>query len=221
MTRSEFLGSPGVQAASIAAGMLQIRAVDIRPTEPFTWSSGWKSPIYCDNRLILGYPVLRGHVIDGFEAIVKTFYPGVDLIAGAATGGIPHASVLADRLGLPTAYVRGSAKGHGRQQRVEGKVYPGSKAILIEDTLSTGKSAYEAAEALQEAGVQVLAVSAIFSYDFEEARQRMDDSGIPAHRLVDYETLIGVAKEAGYVSDEHVATLLAWRLAPSRYGQPS
>lgn len=218
MPEPVFLDSPGAEPTSIAIGMLQIRAVDIRPNNPFTWSSGWKSPIYCDNRLILSYPVLRNHVIEGFQSIVETYYPGVEVIAGAATGGIAHAAILADRLGLPTAYVRSSAKGHGRQRRVEGKVAPGAKAILIEDTLSTGKSAYEAVEALQEEGVDVLAVCAIFSYDFDEALQRVISSEVPAHRLLEYNTLIHVASQQGYIPAESVETLLKWRESPSTFG---
>lgn len=218
MGEQVFLDSPSSTGKSIAAGMLQIRAVEIRPTQLFTWSSGWKSPIYCDNRLILGYPVLRNQVIQGFSSIVEHFYPGVEVIAGAATGGIAHAAILADRLGLPTAYVRGSAKGHGRQRRVEGKVAAGTKAILIEDTLSTGKSAYEAVQGLQDEGVDVLAVCAIFSYDFAEAKQRIVDSNVPAHRLLDYQALITVASEQGYVQPADVQTLLDWRESPSTYG---
>lgn len=213
-----FLDSPMDNKHSIATGMLQIRAVDIRPGDPFTWSSGWKSPIYCDNRLILGYPVLRDQVIEGFTAIVEAFYPGVEVIAGAATGGIAHAAILADRLGLPTAYVRSSAKGHGRQRRVEGKVTLGARTLLIEDTLSTGKSAYDAVEGLQEEGMDVLAVCSIFSYDFEEARQRMTSANVPAHRLLNYETLISVASEQNYVQAADVKALLAWRESPSTYG---
>jgi orotate phosphoribosyltransferase len=219
MSESVFLRSPSDVSRSLALGLLQIRAVELRPDEPFTWSSGWKSPIYCDNRLILGYPLVREHVVQGFTSIIEAYYPGVDIIAGAATGGIAHAAMVADRLGLPTAYVRSSAKDHGRQQRVEGRVFAGASCILVEDTLSTGKSAYDAVEALQDAGARVLAVCSIFSYDFEHAAQRVAASGIPAYRLLDYETLIDVAVEQGYVTSSDVERLLLWRNAPDQYGQ--
>jgi orotate phosphoribosyltransferase len=219
MSESVFLRSPLDVSRSLALGLLQIRAVEIRPDEPFTWSSGWKSPIYCDNRLILGYPRVREHVVTGLTSIVDTYYPGVDMIAGAATGGIAHAAIVADRLGLPTAYVRSSAKGHGRQQRVEGRAFAGASCILVEDTLSTGKSAYDAVEALQEAGVRVLAVCSIFSYDFEHAAERVATSKVPAYRLLDYETLIQVSVEQGYVTSSDVDRLLRWRSAPDLYGQ--
>lgn len=218
MQQPTFLESPLDVRESLALGLLQIRAVEIRPNEPFTWSSGWKSPIYCDNRLILSYPMVRELVIAGFSSIVEQRLPGIDLIAGAATGGIAHAAIVADRLGLPTAYVRSSAKGHGRQKRVEGRIWSGASAIVIEDTLSTGKSAYEAADALvNEEGANVLAVCSIFSYDFPQAADRIEETQIPAYRLLDYATLIQVAQEHGYVTAEDVDRLLAWRQAPESY----
>jgi orotate phosphoribosyltransferase len=219
MSESVFLRSPLDVTRSLALGLLQIRAVELRPDEPFTWSSGWKSPIYCDNRLILGYPLVREHVVAGLTSIIEEYYPGVDMIAGAATGGIAHAAIVSDRLSLPTAYVRSKAKDHGRQQRVEGRVFAGASCVLVEDTLSTGKSAYDAVEALQHAGVSVLAVCSIFSYDFEHAAQRVVTSGVPAYRLLDYETLIQVAVEQGYVTSSDVERLLLWRRAPDQYGQ--
>jgi orotate phosphoribosyltransferase len=218
MNKGAFLDSPLDVRGALALGLLQMGAVEIRPKEPFTWSSGWKSPIYCDNRLILGVPRVRDLVARGLAAILEQHYPALDLVAGAATGGIAHAAVVADRLGLPMAYVRSSAKDHGRQKRVEGRVFPGACAVVVEDTLSTGKSAYEAAEALQEEGVKVLAVCSIFSYDFPHAARRVEASGIPAYRLLDYQTLVEVAEQHGYVSADDVAQLLAWRMSPETYG---
>jgi orotate phosphoribosyltransferase len=218
MNKGAFLDSPLDVRGALALGLLQMGAVEIRPKEPFTWSSGWKSPIYCDNRLILGVPRVRDLVARGLAAILEQHYPALDLVAGAATGGIAHAAVVADRLGLPMAYVRSSAKDHGRQKRVEGRVFPGACAVVVEDTLSTGKSAYEAAEALQEEGVKVLAVCSIFSYDFPHAARRVEASGIPAYRLLDYQTLIEVAEQHGYVSADDVAQLLAWRMSPETFG---
>lgn len=205
-------------AVSVATGLLQIGAVEIRPHEPFTWSSGWKSPIYCDMRLVLSHPVLRRQIVDGFAAIIESDYPGVEVIAGTATAGIPHAAMLADVVGLPMTYVRSSAKDHGRQKRVEGRIRAGQTAIVVEDTLSTASSAYSAVAAMEAEGARVLAVFSIFSYDFEAARQTASQSGIPAWRLLDYGTLIQAAVETGYVSADDVALLMRWRDAPAEYG---
>ncbi|GMA49131.1 orotate phosphoribosyltransferase [Alicyclobacillus contaminans] len=213
------LDSPLNVQETLARGLLQIRAVELRPDDPFTWSSGWKAPIYCDNRKILGYPVVRDVVVRGLQSIVAQFYPGTDIVAGAATGGIAHAAMVADRLGLPTAYVRSSAKGHGRQRRVEGRCDAGMSAILIEDTLSTGRSAYDAVEALREEGIHVLAVCAIFSYDFAQAAERAAASGVPAYRLLDYSKLISVATDSGYIEPADVDRLLQWRTSPETYGR--
>ncbi|MFD1677291.1 orotate phosphoribosyltransferase [Alicyclobacillus fodiniaquatilis] len=202
---------------TLAAGLLQIGAVELRPNEPFTWSSGWKSPIYCDNRLVLGYPLLRNLVIEGFEQIVQTDFPVAQVIVGTATAGIPHAAILADRLSLPNAYVRSQAKAHGQGKQIEGYVRPGMKAIVIEDTLSTGKSAYDAVECLQAADVEVMAVFTILSYDFDVASQRIEASGVPAYRLVPYRALVRVAHERGVVSDTDVNLLMSWRTAPESF----
>ncbi|TDY46626.1 orotate phosphoribosyltransferase [Alicyclobacillus sacchari] len=202
----------------IARGLLQIGAVELRPSQPFTWSSGWKSPIYCDNRLILGYPVLRNAVATGFEAIIDNELPAVELIAGAATGGIPHAAMLADRLGLPCAYVRSEAKAHGRGKQIEGYARPGMKAVVIEDTLSTGKSAYNAAQALRDAGVDVMAILTILSYDFDIANEKSIETGIPAYRLVPYEVLLQVALERNDIQESDIALLMQWRKSPDTFG---
>ncbi|MCL6594122.1 MAG: orotate phosphoribosyltransferase [Alicyclobacillus sp.] len=218
MEQQGLLPSPLDVSRPLAAGLLQIRAVELRPQQPFTWSSGWKSPMYCDNRLILSYPVVREWVLRGLRSVVETHCPGVDLIAGAATGGIAHAAMLADRLGLASGYVRSSAKSHGTQRLVEGRTAPGMRAVVVEDTLSTGRSAYDAAAALQAEGVHVLAVLTIFSYDFAVARQRALDTGIPAFRLLTFDTLVEVAAEQGYIRPDEVELLLAWRRQPERYG---
>lgn len=213
----EFRSSPADVAGAIATGLLQAKAVELRPENPFTWSSGWKSPIYCDNRLVLGYPVLREHIVRGFAAIVEDYFPGINSISGAATGGIAHAALVADRLHLPMSYVRGSAKSHGQQKLVEGYAVAGSRAVVIEDTLSTGKSAYEAAVALQNEGITVLGVLSIFSYDFDAARERMAQTNIPAYRLVGYDALIDTARRLGVIHDEDVSLLKRWREAPDSY----
>lgn len=203
----------------LSVGLLQVGAVELRPNEPFTWSSGWKSPIYCDNRLILSYPILRNHVIRGFETIVRTDFPGTELIVGTATAGIPHAAILADRLSLPTAYVRSQAKAHGRGKQIEGHIRPGMKAIVIEDTLSTGKSAYQAVDSLRDAGVDVLAVLTIMSYDFDAVGARIAESGVPTYRLVPYRALVRAAHEQGQIGEGDVELLMRWRESPETFGQ--
>ncbi|GLG01081.1 orotate phosphoribosyltransferase [Alicyclobacillus hesperidum subsp. aegles] len=202
----------------IARGLLQIGAVELRPSQPFTWSSGWRSPIYCDNRLLLGYPVLRNAVVTGFEAIIENELPAVELIAGAATGGIPHAAMLADRMGLPCAYVRSEPKAHGRGKQIEGYARPGMKAVVIEDTLSTGKSAYNAAQALRDAGVDVISILTILSYDFDIASEKAIETGIPAYRLVPYEVLLQVALERGDIEESDIDLLMKWRKSPDTFG---
>lgn len=214
-----FLDGPDGYREAIAGGLLQIGAVELRPNEPFTWSSGWKSPIYCDNRLILGYPVLRSLVIDAYEEIVKRAFPSVDVIVGTATGGIAPAALLADRLGLPMVYVRSSSKEHGKQKQIEGKVVRGAHAIVIEDTLSTGKSSYNAVEAIQNEGIHASAVFTVLSYDFEVAKARARTSSVPAYRLVHYQGLIETAVLEGYVSEKDVELLLSWRESPELFGR--
>lgn len=217
--REIFLDGPADFRRTIAAGLLQIGAVELRPNEPFTWSSGWKSPIYCDNRLILGYPILRDIVIDAYEEIVRNSFPSIDVIVGTATGGIAPAALLADRLGLPMVYVRSGAKEHGKQKQIEGKIVQGSRAIVIEDTLSTGKSSYHAVEAVQKEGLNVAAVFTVLSYDFEVAKERARKQGVPAYRLVHYDGLIETAVREGYVSENDADLLLSWRKSPETFGQ--
>ncbi|MCL6632099.1 MAG: orotate phosphoribosyltransferase [Alicyclobacillus herbarius] len=206
-------------AKALARGLLQIRAVELRPHNPFTWSSGWKSPIYCDNRLLLGYPALRQAVVAGFEQLARTYVPGTEVVAGAATGGIAHAAWLADRLQLPMVYVRSSAKGHGQGRRVEGRLPQGARALVIEDTLSTGRSAYQVVDALKEEGAEVLGVFAIFSYGFQPVREHAERTGVSAWSLLDYDTLIEVALESGYIAPDDVTVLQAWRESPETFAQ--
>ena len=205
-------------AERLARSLLQIRAVEIHPENPFTWSSGWKSPIYCDNRMILGYPLCFEQVERGFMDAISQITPGVDVIAGTATAGIPHAAAVARALKIPMAYVRGSAKGHGKQKQVEGRVGQGLSAVVIEDTLSTGRSAFEAVEALRAEGMNVLAVFSIFSYDFAVCREKAEAAEVPAHRLLGFETLISTAVDESYVDESYVQVLKNWRLHPENYG---
>ncbi|MBX6352213.1 MAG: orotate phosphoribosyltransferase [Thermoflavifilum sp.] len=209
-------------ARDVARGLLAVRAVEIRPDNPFLWASGWHSPMYCDNRLIWSHPVLREQVLRGLTQLLMERAPGVELLAGCATAGIPHAAMLADRLHLPLVYVRSKAKDHGKGRRVEGRVLPGQRVVVVEDTLSTGGSAFDAAEAVRAEGGDVIGVLAVFSYEFDRMRERSAASGIPAWALVDYETLIQAAVETGYVREDQVSLLREWRRAPDQWsGAPS
>ncbi|MFA9456151.1 orotate phosphoribosyltransferase [Halalkalibacter sp. AB-rgal2] len=199
---------------SIAKHLLTIEAVHLQPNEPFTWTSGIKSPIYCDNRLTLSFPSVRKDIIKGFVELYNEHIKKADVIAGTATAGIPHAALLADALELPMAYVRGSAKGHGKQNQIEGKVERGQKVVLVEDLISTGGSVVKAAEALREAGAEVVAVLAIFTYEFQKAEVTMQNANIPTYILTNYSTLVEVASQNGYIKQADVAKLNKWRNNP-------
>jgi len=198
----------------IAAQLLQIKAIQLSPQKPFTWASGRKSPIYCDNRLSLSHPEIRNLIRDAF-AEQCTSLPGVNMIAGVATAGIPMASILADQLELPLVYVRSKAKGHGRQNKIEGDLsLQNSKARGIEDLISTGGSSLEAVEALKEAGIEVLGVMAIFTYGFEESYEAFRQAACPLYTLSDFETLLEQAQKSSYISSEEVTLLNEWRKDP-------
>ncbi len=198
------------QAAKIASELLRIEAVRLRPDDPFTWASGIKSPIYTDNRVALAYPSVRDLIRDGLAELTAQ-YGKIDAVVGVATAGIPHAALVGDKLGLPMAYVRSSAKSHGRQNRIEGRLSTGDRVIVIEDLISTGGSSLEAVEALREAGVEVIATLAIFTYGFDAASARFSEAKCPLQTLSDYPTLIEVAKQNGSVSEAQLATLSEWR----------
>ncbi|GAE24186.1 orotate phosphoribosyltransferase [Halalkalibacter wakoensis JCM 9140] len=197
----------------IAKHLLEIGAVHLRPQDPFTWTSGIKSPIYCDNRLTLSYPEVRKDIIAGFANLLEGME--VDVIAGTATAGIPHAALLADHLDLPMAYVRGSAKGHGKQNQIEGKVEKGQKVVLVEDLISTGGSVIQAAEALRASGAEVVAIVAIFTYEFQKAYDAFQEANLPTYVITSYSTLLQVAKEKGTISADQVERLNEWRKDPS------
>ena len=200
----------------IAQKLLQIQAVKLSPQEPFTWASGIKSPIYCDNRLVLSYPDIRSLVIDSFAEEAQAFQP-FDLVAGVATAGIAHGALLAEKLGLPFVYVRSKAKKHGRQNKIEGDISTGSTAIVIEDLISTGGSSVQAVEALREANIKVKAVLAIFSYQLPAAAATFGNADCPYHSLSDYNTLLSEAVSLEYVSPNDLATLKAWKEAPEKW----
>jgi orotate phosphoribosyltransferase len=195
----------------IAASLLRIEAVALRPHQPFTWTSGIKSPIYCDNRLTMSYPDIRDQIADGFAQLIRAHHPEAEVVAGTATAGIPHAAWVAQKLGLPMIYVRDKAKGHGKENLIEGVVKPGQKVVVIEDLISTGGSSLKAALAVNDAGAQALGVLAIFSYKLDKAANAFAAAGMPLHTLSDYPTLLDVAVEQGAVRSEDLELLRAWR----------
>ncbi|WP_379131620.1 orotate phosphoribosyltransferase [Paenibacillus sp. sgz500958] len=206
------------KSEQIAAYLLNIGAVALRPQEPFTWTSGIKSPIYCDNRLTLSYPEVRNYIADAFAELIKSQYPDAEVIAGTATAGIPHAAWVADKLNLPMAYIRDKAKGHGKQNQIEGLIAPGQKTIVIEDLISTGGSSIKAAQAVKEAGGEPLAVLAIFNYELDRATGAFDEAGVPLYSLSNYSTLIDVALSQGKIASGDVELLQSWRKNPAAFG---
>lgn len=196
----------------IAEALLQIEAVTLSPTEPYTWSSGLKSPIYCDNRLTLSFPNVRQVIVDG---LVKSVNPTeVDVIAGTATAGIPHGALLADRLGLPFIYVRSSAKGHGKGNQIEGKLEAGARVLVIEDLLSTGMSSIDAAQAIREAGGEVTGIQAIFSYGLPVLQKNLADADLTATSLTTFSELIEVAESTGVLNRSELDSLRDWQEDP-------
>ncbi|MCM3709996.1 orotate phosphoribosyltransferase [Sporosarcina luteola] len=194
----------------IAEILLNVGAVELSPEDPFTWASGIKSPIYCDNRLTMSDPVGRKQIAEGLAGLIKTYYPQTTLIAGTATAGIPHAAWVADSLGLPMVYIRSKAKGHGRSRQIEGKVKPEDKAVIIEDLISTGGSSLNAVEALQSEGIEVAGVVSIFTYELESADQAFTDAGLTYKSLTDFGALAEAARESGTISNESMDGLLEW-----------
>lgn len=200
---------------TIAKDLLSIQAVFLRPNEPFTWASGIKSPIYCDNRLTLSYPEVRKDIEQGLAKLIKENYPECECLMGTATAGIAHAALAADILDLPMGYVRGGAKSHGRNNRIEGKVEPGMKVVVVEDLISTGGSSLECVEALREAGCEVIGLIAIFTYGLPKATTNFEAANCKYATLTDYDTLIEVAKENNYIKDEDMEKLKAWKKDPN------
>lgn len=193
--------------------LLDIEAVSLSPSEPFTWASGIKSPIYCDNRLTLSYPEERRVVENGLTKLIEDNYPEVEYIMGTATAGIPHAALIAENLKLPMGFVRSSNKDHGKQNKIEGKIIKGAKVVVIEDLISTGGSSIEAAKALEEAGFEVLAIVAIFSYNLEFAKENFKDK-YELKTLTNFEELAEVAAENGIIKEEDILKLNKWRQNP-------
>ena len=195
----------------IAKALLSIGAVFLRPEQPFTWASGIKSPIYCDNRLTLSAPEVRKQVEEGLATLVKRYYPGAEMLMGTSTAGIAHAAITATLLDLPMGYVRGEAKTHGRTNRIEGKMEPGTKVVVIEDLISTGGSAIEVVEALREAGADVLGIVSIFTYGMKKGLERIAAAHTENHSLCNLDTLVEVAAENGYIAPEWKEKIIEFR----------
>ncbi|HET8885170.1 MAG TPA: orotate phosphoribosyltransferase [Salinimicrobium sp.] len=204
-------------AKETAGLLLQIKAIKLEPQQPFTWASGWKSPIYCDNRILLSYPEARKIICHNLCAQLLKLHGEPDAIAGVATGAIGIGMLVANYLDLPFVYVRPEAKGHGRKNKIEGKIEIGKKVVVIEDLISTGNSSLKAAEALREEGVEILGMMAIFSYGFEVADENFRNQKIELHTLSNYSNLIDLAKETGYVNSEEMETLQQWSKDPGNW----
>lgn len=191
----------------IASELLKIKAVFLRPDEPFTWASGIKSPIYCDNRLILSAPETRGKVEQAIADTVRKYYPETEMLMGTATAGIAHAAIAAQIMGVPMGYVRGSAKDHGRNNRIEGRLEKGAKVVVIEDLISTAGSCIEVVETLREAGAEVLGIVSIFTYGMKKGLDRLAEAGVTNHSLTDISTLLDVAVDEDYITSAQKETV--------------
>ena len=199
----------------IAKDLLDIQAVFLRPDEPFTWASGIKSPIYCDNRLTLTAPEVRTHIEEGLAETIKREFPDVEVLMGTATAGIAHAAITAHIMGLPMGYVRSGAKDHGRQNQIEGKLLPGHKVVVVEDLISTAGSSVATVEALREAGAEVIGMVSIFTYGMKKAEDRLNEAGVKNISLSNLDVLAEVAAESGYIKQEDVERLIKFRNNPS------
>lgn len=204
-------------AENVAKSLLQVKAVKLSPNKPFTWASGWSSPIYCDNRLTLSYPQIRTYIRQEFVKMISEEVGHIDIIVGVATGGIAIGALVAQELGLPFAYVRASQKGHGLTNQIEGVVESGQRAVVIEDLISTGGSSMKAVEALRDVGVNVKAMIAIFNYGFEVAQKRFDDAKCRMMSLSNYDALIEFAMASDYIQKSDYASLKKWREAPEKW----
>ena len=195
----------------IAKNLLEIEAVALRPNDYFTWTSGIKSPIYCDNRITMSYPKIRREIAAGLSEVIKKNFPEVEVVAGTATAGIPHAAWVSEVLDLPMIYVRDSAKKHGKTNQIEGRLLEGQKVVIIEDLISTGLSSLKVAKALREAGAEVLGVVAIFSYELKKAQDAFEEAGVEYITLTNYPVLVEEAVAIEYIHQDDVEKLLEWR----------
>jgi len=205
------------QKEKFARLLVQSKAIKLEPATPFTWASGWKSPIYCDNRITLSFPDTRKEIRDEFTRIIREKYPDTEVIAGVATGAIAQGVLVAQELDLPFIYIRSSAKGHGMENLIEGQYIPGQKVVIIEDLVSTGGSSLKAAEALKNAGLEVLGMVAIFTYGFPVASAHFEEQNIELTTLSDYEALLKEALNSGVISEEDLPVLQEWRKDPAKW----
>lgn len=203
----------------VAESLLKIKAIKLQPSDPFTWASGWKSPIYCDNRKTLSFPEIRTLVRDEFVKTVKAKYPQAEVVAGVATGAIAQGALVAQELGLPFIYVRSSPKDHGLGNLIEGDLKAGQKVVVIEDLISTGGSSLKAAEAIRAAGAEVLGMVAIFTYGFPVSENAFNEHKVELTTLSNYNAMIETAVATGYVKEEQVETLKEWRKSPDTWGK--
>ena len=202
-------------AKTIARDLLSIKAVFFRPDEPFTWASGIKSPVYCDNRLTLTAPEVRNDVENGLAALIKEHYPDAEVLMGTSTAGIAHAAITAHLIGLPMGYVRSGAKDHGRQNQIEGRLEAGQKIVVVEDLISTGGSVIEVVNVLRDAGAEVLGIVSIFTYGMKKGLERLAAANVKNVSLTNFDVIADVAAEQGYIAPEDVARLIAFRNDPS------
>ena len=199
----------------IAKDLLSIKAVFFRPDEPFTWASGIKSPVYCDNRLTLTAPEVRTHIENGLASLIKEHYPEAEVLMGTSTAGIAHAAITAHILDMPMGYVRSGKKDHGRQNQIEGRLEKGQKVVVVEDLISTGGSVIEVVDVLREAGAEVLGVVSIFTYGMKKGLVRLEEANVKNISLTNFDVIAEIAAEEGYIRPEDVARLIAFRNNPS------
>ncbi len=205
--------------AAVAQMLLQINTIKVQPSNPFTWASGWKAPIYCDNRKILSYPAARTFIRDSFAEVIAAQYPDAEVIAGVATGAIAHGVLVAEKLGLPFIYVRSEPKSHGLENLIEGDLLPGQKVVVVEDLVSTGNSSLKAAAAVSANGGDVLGMVAIFTYEFTKAAENFAQAGLALTTLSRYQVLIEQALAAGEITPEQLGNLMRWREDPANWGR--
>lgn len=206
-------------AQKIAKLLMDAQAVSLNPEHPYTWASGWHSPIYCDNRVTLSYPEIRTQIAEALVDLIKEKFPDVSSITGVATGGIPQATLVADRMRLPMSYIRAKAKDHGMQNQIEGVIAKNAKVVVVEDLISTGGSSLSAVKALKDAGYNVLGLVATYSHGFSVAEEAFEEAGIPMYTLSDYETVVLEAEHRGFIHSDQIETLKEWRKDPANWGK--
>jgi len=206
-------------AIDMAQILLEVKAVILKPEDPFTWASGWKSPIYCDNRVLLSFPEKRNFVKQNLATLIQSVYPKTQALVGVATAGIAHAALAADILQMPMAYARSQAKDHGTRSMLEGRIDKNSPVVIVEDLISTGKSSLEIVRGLKEIGLNILGVAGIFSYDFNKANEAFKAENIPYFTLTDYNILLSTALNINYINQNQLEILKNWRITPETWGK--